>query len=82
MPPAAARAAANRQAALLHAPCAAGEWQAWETPSIKAAWPLEWCDRVSQADGNHGFTLLPQHPCAFLRNATAAALAAGAAEAA
>ena len=56
--------------------CCAGGWRPWETPSIQKAWPLEWCDHVSEADGNRAFTLLPQHPCAFLRNATAAALAA------
>lgn len=32
--------------------------------------------RALPAQGNRGFTLLPQHPCAFLRNATAAKLAA------
>jgi hypothetical protein len=31
---------------------------------------------VSTTYGNRGFTRLPQHPCAFLRNATAADMAA------
>lgn len=61
---------------------AAGEWRPWVAPSITSAWQLDWCDRVSEKHGNKGFTQLPQHPCAFLRNATAAALAAGAAGAA
>lgn len=61
----------------LPAPSFVGSWAPWEPPAITSAWPLEWCDRVSEAHGNRGFTLLPQHPCAFGRNATAAALAAG-----
>ena len=45
-----------------------GEWRAWETPEL--ALP-EWCDEVSATDGNSQFTKLPQHPCAFLRDAGA-----------
>jgi hypothetical protein len=37
----------------------------------------EWCDAVSEQDGNNKFTRLPQHPCAFLRDSEAAKQAAG-----
>lgn len=57
-------------------PFAAG-WKPWQAHDIRQAWPLEWCDRVSTQHDNRNFTVLPQHPCAFLRNETAAAIAAG-----
>ena len=51
----------------------AGGWRPWQPP--KLALP-PWCDAVSGKHHNSHFARLPQHPCAFLRNATAAALAA------
>lgn len=53
-------------------PLAAG-WQPWQAPRL--ALPT-WCGSVSDAHGNSGFTRLPQHPCAFLTNASMAAIAA------
>eukprot|EP00887_Chlorella_sp_A99_P000964 scaffold5.g964.t1 len=49
----------------------AGAWQPWEPPRL--ALP-DWCDSLTNSSA--WFAALPQHPCAFLRNATAAALAA------
>jgi hypothetical protein len=50
-------------------------WQPWQPPRLEVP---PWCDQVGEKYGNLAFTRLPQHPCAFLRNATAAAVAAGA----
>ncbi|KAL4437974.1 hypothetical protein ABPG77_004195 [Micractinium sp. CCAP 211/92] len=54
-------------------PPLAAPWQPWKRPRLELP---DWCDKVSEKDGNREFTRLPQHPCAFMRNATAAALAA------
>lgn len=51
----------------------AAGWAPWEPPQLTLP---QWCDSVSDVEGNRAFTRLPQHPCAFMRNATAAALAA------
>lgn len=48
-------------------------WKPWEAPRLAVP---PWCDLLSSEDGNDQWARLPQHPCAFLRNATAAALAA------
>lgn len=54
-------------------PPLAAPWQPWKPPRLLLP---DWCDKVSTKHGNRDFTRLPQHPCAFMRNATAAALAA------
>lgn len=66
-----------RPSAFHLAHCAEG-WQPWQPPKLEAP---DWCDRVSSQHNNDKWARLPNHPCAFLRNATAAA-AAVAAEAA
>ncbi|KAL4425654.1 hypothetical protein ABPG75_009670 [Micractinium tetrahymenae] len=54
-------------------PPLAAPWEPWKPPRLEMP---DWCDKVSTKYGNRDFTLLPQHPCAFMRNATAAELAA------
>ncbi|KAI3438688.1 hypothetical protein D9Q98_001108 [Chlorella vulgaris] len=48
-------------------------WQPWKAPKLRLP---EWCDRVSSQYGNANFTRLPQHPCAYMRNASLVAIAA------
>lgn len=50
-----------------------GIWSPWREPQMELP---AWCDLVGKKHGNRDFTFLPQHPCAFLRNSTAADLAA------
>lgn len=57
----------------LHCLAHAAGWAPWTPPELTLP---PWCDNVSDNHGNRAFTLLPQHPCSFLRNTTAAALAA------
>lgn len=65
----------NEHRKLLYAmpPPLADGWKPWQAPQLKLP---SWCDHVSTKYGNRDFMLLPQHPCNFLRNSTAAALAA------
>ncbi|PSC68599.1 glycosyltransferase family 77 [Micractinium conductrix] len=59
-------------------PRLADGWHEWRPPTLEL---YDWCDKVSATDGNRKFTQLPQHPCAFLRNTTAAEVASGGAAA-
>ena len=54
------------QLSLLHdaAPptrCVEG-WRPWQVPPLLAP---QWCNNVSETDGNRRFTKLPHHPCSF-----------------
>lgn len=51
-------------------------WKAWQPPQLLVP---AWCDQVSAKFNNDKWARQPNHPCAFLRNETAAAVAAAAA---
>lgn len=52
----------------------AGPWQPWVAPKL---WAPDWCDKVSNVNGNRDFIQLTHHPCKFAprrdSNATGAA---------
>lgn len=46
-------------------------WQPWTAPKLELP---EWCDKVTDEDGNRRFVSHPQHPCKFLRDPATAPL--------
>lgn len=55
-----------------HCPLTTGGYAAWEAPTLQLP---SYCD-VEMDKRNSGYRAFANHPCSFLRNATAAAVAA------